>query len=93
MTGAAGKPMTRKKGVSLGWWKKVPVWYRKVQSFILSLLKDESGSNAVEYALVMTLVGIFIVAGVISMAPELAEFFNSVANCAAEPVNCAPSLF
>ncbi len=41
--------------------------YLKLQSFILSLLQDESGLNAVEFALIMTLVAVLITAAVISM--------------------------
>ena len=39
--------------------------YLKLQTFLTSLLKDESGANAVEYALIMTLVAVFIIAAVI----------------------------
>ena len=69
------------------------MWWLKLHTLLLFLLKDESGTNAVEYALIMTLVGIFIVAGVISMAPELSKLFNSMANCAADVVNCSAATF
>ncbi len=41
--------------------------YLKPQTFITSLLQDESGLNAVEFALIMTLVAVLITAAVISM--------------------------
>ncbi len=44
------------------------MWYLKLQSFITSVLKDESGASAVEYALLMMLVAVFITAAVIVMA-------------------------
>ncbi len=41
--------------------------YLKLQTFITPLLQDESGLNAVEFALIMTLVAVLITAAVISM--------------------------
>ncbi len=43
------------------------MWYLKLQSFITSVLKDDSGANAVEFALIMTLVAVLITAAVIPM--------------------------
>ncbi len=69
------------------------MWYLKLQSFITSLLKDESGANAVEYALIMALVAVFIIAAVILMATEIGNLFNAMANCLADAVNCSPTNF
>ena len=41
------------------------MWYLKLQTFNTSLLKDESGANAVAYALIMVVVADFIIAAVI----------------------------
>ncbi len=38
--------------------------YLAIQTFILSLLKDDSGANAVEYGLIMAIVSVFIIAGI-----------------------------
>ncbi len=43
------------------------MWYLKLQGFITSVLKDDSGANAVEFALIMTLVAVLITAAVIPM--------------------------
>ncbi len=43
------------------------MWYLKLQSFITSVLEDDSGANAVEFALIMTLVAVLITAAVIPM--------------------------
>ncbi len=43
------------------------MWYLKLQSFITSVLDDDSGANADEFALNMTLVAVFITAAVIPM--------------------------
>ena len=69
------------------------MWYPKLRTFITSLLRDESGANAVEYALIMALVAVFIIAAVILMATEIGNLFNSMANCLADAVNCTPSTF
>ncbi len=66
------------------------MWYPKLQSFITSLLRDESGANAVEYALIMALVAVFIIAAVILMAKEIGNLFNDMANCLANAVGCTP---
>ena len=69
------------------------MWYLNPENPIVSVLKDESGANAVEYALIMALIAIFMVVAVILMATELGNLFNSMAKCAADVVNCAPSVF
>ncbi len=69
------------------------MWYLKLQSFITSLLKDDSGANAVEYALIMALVAVFIIAAVILMATEIGNLFNSMAVCLSDAVNCTAGTF
>ncbi len=54
------------------------MWYLKLQSFITSLLQDEDGANAVEYALIMALVAVFIIAAVILMATEIGNLYSSM---------------
>ncbi len=69
------------------------MWYLKLQSFITSVLKDDSGANAVEYALIMALVAGFIIAGVILMSTEIGNLFNSMAACLSDAVNCSAATF
>ncbi len=69
------------------------MWYLKLQSFITSVLKDDSGANAVEYALIMALVAVFIVAAVILMSTEIGNLFNSMAKCLSDAVNCSAATF
>ncbi len=69
------------------------MWCLKLQSLIPSVLKDEDGANAVEYALIMALVAVFIIAAVILMATEIANLFNSMAACLSDAVNCTPGTF
>ncbi len=69
------------------------MWYLKLQTFITSLLKDESGANAVEYALIMALVAVFIIAAVILMATEISDLFNAMAACLSDSVNCNTAIF
>ncbi len=69
------------------------MWYLKLQTFITSLVKDESGANAVEYALIMALVAVFIIAAVILMATEIGNLFNAMAACLSDSVNCSAATF
>ncbi len=69
------------------------MWYLKLRTFITSVLEDESGANAVEYALIMALVAVFIIAAVILMSTEIGNLFNSMANCLSDAVNCSAALF
>ncbi len=69
------------------------MWYLKLRTFITSVLKDESGANAVEYALIMALVAVFIIAAIILMSTEIANLFNQMAVCLADAVNCSAAVF
>ncbi len=69
------------------------MWYLTLQSFITSVLKDDSGAGAVEYALIMALVAVFIIAAVILMATEIGNLFNSMAACLSDAVNCSAATF
>ncbi len=69
------------------------MWYLKLRAFITSLLNDEGGANAVEYALIMALVAVFIVAAVISMSTEIGNLFNAMAACLSDAVNCSAATF
>ncbi len=69
------------------------MWRLKLQTFIASLLRDDSGANAVEYALIMALVAVFIIAGIILMATEISNLFYAMANCLSDAVNCNTALF
>ncbi len=37
------------------------------QNYVVTLLRDKGGANAVEYPLIMALVAVFIIAGVLAM--------------------------
>ncbi len=69
------------------------MWWFKLHTLLLSLLRDKRGANAVEYALIMALVAVFIIAAVILMATEIGNLFNAMANCLSDAVNCDASTF
>ncbi len=52
------------KDVSL---KEVSV-LRNLQDYVVTLLRDKGGANAVKYALIMALVAVFIIVGVAAMS-------------------------
>ncbi len=60
---------------------------------LFSVLKDNNGANAVEYALIMALVAVFIISGVILMSTQIGSLFNSMASCLAEPAVCTAEIF
>ena len=39
-----------------------------LQNYVVSLLRDKGGANAVKYALIMALVAVFIIVGVAAMS-------------------------
>ena len=49
--------------------------------------------NAVEYALIMALVAVFIIAGVLAMSGAIGALFNSMATCLGDAVNCNTATF
>ncbi len=69
------------------------MWYFKLHTLLLSLVKDKRGANAVEYALIMALVAVFIIAAVILMATEIGNLFNAMAACLSDAVNCSAGTF
>jgi len=44
------------------------------------LLTDDSGQDLVEYALLLALVSIVVIAALAILGPTIAEFFNEVSN-------------
>ncbi len=52
---------------------------RNFQDYVVTLLRDRGGANAVEYALIMAVVADFIIAGAIVMSGAIGALFNSVA--------------
>ncbi len=50
-----------------------------IAAALMTLLKDESGANAVKYAVIMALVADFIISAVILMATGADDLFNAMA--------------
>ncbi len=53
------------------------------------MLKDESGANAVDYALIMALAAVFIIGGLLTLSSAIREPLTDTAACLADPANCA----
>ncbi len=64
-----------------------------LQNYVVSLLRDKGGANAVEYALIMALVAVFIIAGVLAMSGAIGTLFNSMASCLSDAPACTTALF
>ncbi len=71
----------------------VAKWHLKLRICITSVLKDNNGANAVEYALVMALVAVFIISGVILMSTQVGTLFNSMGECLGQPAVCTAEIF
>ncbi len=56
---------------------------------LISVLKDESGANAFEYALIMALAAVFIIGGLLTLSSAIREPLTDTAACLADPANCA----
>ena len=64
-----------------------------LQNYVVSLLRDKGGANAVEYALIMALVAVFIIAGVLAMSGAIGALFNSMASCLGDAPGCNTGTF
>ena len=54
-------------------------------------LRDESGANGVEYALLAGLIAVAFIVGAALLGTNLNTFFNNLALCIANPLNaCQP---
>ncbi len=59
----------------------------------MTLLRDKSGANAVEYALIMALGAVFIISGLILMSTEMGSLFKSMGQCLGQPAVCTAEIF
>jgi Flp pilus assembly pilin Flp len=64
-----------------------------LQTYVVTLLRDKGGANAVEYALIMALVAVFIIAGVLAMSGAIGTLFNSMATCLGNAPGCNTATF
>jgi len=52
-----------------------------VRSIIRRLIADEKGANAIEYALVATLIAIAAIAGITQLGSQVSSTYNEVREC------------
>ena len=67
------------------------IWMMK--DYVVTLLRHKGGANAVEYALIMALVAVFIIAGVLAMSGAIGTLFNNMATCLSNTPNCNTATF
>ncbi len=60
---------------------------------VVTLLRHKGGANAVEYALIMALVAVFIIAAVIAMSTQIGTLFNNMASCLKDAPRCNTQTF
>ncbi len=66
---------------------------KNLQDYVVTLLRNRGGANAVEDALMMALVAVVIIAGVLAMSGTIGTLFNSMSTCLNAPLNCSASTF
>ncbi len=64
-----------------------------LQNYVVTLLRDKGGANAVEYALIMALVAVFIIAGILAMSGAIGTLFNDMATCLGNAATCNTATF
>lgn len=62
-------------------------------NYVVTLVRDKGGANAVEYALIMALVAVFIIAGILAMSGAIGALFNSMASCLSDVTGCNTGTF
>jgi pilus assembly protein Flp/PilA len=55
---------------------------------LVRFLKDESGATMVEYAVLVALITVAVVAVVFLLGTQLQTTFQSITDCLADPENC-----
>ena len=66
---------------------------RNLRVYVVTLLRDRGGANAVEYSLMMALVAVFIIAGILAMSGAMGGIFNQMGSCLDDPATCTPAKF
>ena len=67
------------------------IWMLK--DYVVTVLRHKGGANAVEYALIMALVAVFIIAAVIAMSTQIGTLFNNMATCLSKAPLCDETTF
>jgi Flp pilus assembly pilin Flp len=57
----------------------------EMKSLMMSFLKDESGAQMAEYALLLVLIGVMIIAAALFLSNKINVAFHAVGNCIADP--------
>lgn len=60
-----------------------------MKNFLKSFIADESGASAAEYALILAVLGVAIVAGAISLGGAIGEAMSDAGKCVKEGTEAA----
>ena len=63
---------------------------RKTGQFLAKLWNDESGVSAVEYVLLLALIGSAIILGASFLGQEVGDQLDETAQCIQDGTNCVP---
>lgn len=56
-------------------------WGMNMTNFVKTFLNDESGASAAEYALILVIVGVAIVAGALALGGAVGDAMSDAAEC------------
>ena len=59
--------------------------YYIMKTFLKTFLRDESGASAAEYALILVVIGIAIVAGGLTLSSAIGTAMSDAASCIGDP--------
>ena len=76
---------------NLDWREGIMIWMLKDD--VVTVPRHKGGANAVEYALIMALVAVFIIAAVIAMSTQIGTLFNNMATCLSDAPICNEPTF
>ena len=65
--------------------RPTPYGEETIMDLIIRFTSDEGGTAALEYAIVMTLIGIFLMAGMSALSTTLTGIFNNISGRITSP--------
>jgi Flp pilus assembly pilin Flp len=60
----------------------------EMMALVTRFMKDESGAQMAEYALLLVLIGVMIIAAALFLSNKINVAFHAVGNCIADPSTC-----
>ena len=62
-----------------------------MKTMIQNFINDESGATMVEYAILVALISVAVIAAVLALRVAITDAFQSVVDCLNDPAGCEPA--